>query len=92
MLDKPTVDELFGEVRSMDDYRLVIDLASQTVATPTGRVLAFDIEPGRKRCLLDGLDDIALTLQRETRIHEYEAGRRELEPWLFCDSLPGHVR
>jgi len=92
VLDKSTVDELFGEVRVRDDYWLAIDLASQTVATPTGRVLAFDIEPSRKRCLLDGLDDIALTLQREARIHEYEAGRRELEPWLFDDSLPRHVR
>jgi 3-isopropylmalate/(R)-2-methylmalate dehydratase small subunit len=92
VLDKPMVDELFGEVRVMDDYRLAIDLASQTVATPTGTVLAFEIEPGRKRCLLDGLDDIALTLQREARIHEYEARRRELEPWLFNDSLPRHVR
>ena len=87
VLARSAVDDLFQEVLAIEGYRLAIDLTAQTVATPTGEVFAFDIEPGRERGLLDGLDDIALTLERESRIREYESKRRALEPWLFRDGV-----
>lgn len=71
-LDKGAVDELFAKVHSRDDYSLAVDLEKQTVTDTEGWVINFEIDKFKKRALLEGLDDIAHTLQHEDRIIEYE--------------------
>ncbi|HWK62690.1 MAG TPA: 3-isopropylmalate dehydratase small subunit [Eoetvoesiella sp.] len=83
VLDTAIVDELFNAVSRNVGYRLSIDLPTQTVRAPSGKAWKFDIEPARKRSLLEGLDDIALTLSAIEKIRAYEAQRRRQEPWLF---------
>ncbi len=83
VLDPSTVDRLFADVHNTPGYALDIDLAAQTVTPPQGDVLPFVIEPFRKHCLLNGLDDIGLTLQHVEDIRAYELQRREQAPWLF---------
>ena len=72
------VDELFGEVISQEGYTLRIELENQTVKKPDGQVIKFKIDPFIKKCLLEGLDDISLTLQHEQEIRSYE---RSLKPF-----------
>jgi 3-isopropylmalate/(R)-2-methylmalate dehydratase small subunit len=72
------VDELFRRAASRD-YQLTIDLASQTITDSAGLKLSFDVDPFRKHCLLNGLDDIGLTLAHEDRITAYET-RRGMKP------------
>jgi 3-isopropylmalate dehydratase small subunit len=86
VLDTVAVEALFVAVHLHPGRHLRIDLAAQTVATDAGEVYTFDVEASRKRCLLEGLDDIALTLQHETAIRRYEQVRRGLEPWLFTSN------
>jgi 3-isopropylmalate/(R)-2-methylmalate dehydratase small subunit len=62
---------------------LTVDLSLQQVIKPNGDTIAFDVEPFRKHCLLNGLDDIGLTLQDADAIKIYEQGRRQQSPWLF---------
>ncbi|HET8608982.1 MAG TPA: 3-isopropylmalate dehydratase small subunit [Burkholderiales bacterium] len=83
VLDEKIVDQLFREVQTAPGYRLVIDLDAQTVTTPGGESFTFDIDPFRKRCLLNGLDEIGMTLEHADEIKAYEAKRRVQEPWLF---------
>ncbi len=68
-----TVEGLFQEVKKTNGYKLMIDLEKQTVTTPTGRKIPFEVNPFRKHCLLNGLDDIGLTLQHEKEIAAFEA-------------------
>jgi 3-isopropylmalate/(R)-2-methylmalate dehydratase small subunit len=82
-LDAATVDRLFALVDATPGLKLAIDLAAQTVTPDGGAAIRFDIDPARKHRLLNGLDDIGLTLQRADRIRAYEAQRRQDEPWLF---------
>ena len=83
VLDEATVDRLFKEVAASEGYRLAVDLEAQTLTTPTGEVIRFEVDPFRKHCLLEGLDDIGLTLQHVDAIRAYEAKRRAEAPWLF---------
>lgn len=83
VLDKPIVEKLAEECASTEGYQLDIDLEAQTVTTPNGDVYPFEVDEFRKHCLLNGFDDIELTLQQRFRIEEYEAKRRESAPWLF---------
>ena len=83
VLDPRVVDQLFREVAETEGYRLAIDLESQTVATPSGEEFRFDIDPFRKHCLVNGLDEIGLTLQHADEIRAYEDRRRQAEPWVF---------
>lgn len=83
VLDKSIVDTLARECESTEGYKLEIDLEAQTVTTPSGDVHAFELDSFRKHCLLNGFDDIELTLQQRFRIEEYEATRRQEAPWLF---------
>jgi len=83
VLDASAVDRLFADVDATPGYRLRIDLSAQLVTVPGGLALPFDVDPFRKHCLLQGLDDIALTLERAPAIRLYEAQRRRDEPWLF---------
>lgn len=83
VLDAGAVDRLFAEVAASPGYRLHIDLAAQLVTTPAGEVIPFTLDPFRKYCLLNGLDDIALALQHQDAIRDYEQERVPREPWLF---------
>jgi 3-isopropylmalate/(R)-2-methylmalate dehydratase small subunit len=82
-LDAGIVDRLFRETQANEGYRLAIDLETQTVTTPSGERFRFDIDPFRKHCMLNGLDDIGLTLQRADKIRAFEAKHRGEQPWLF---------
>lgn len=77
------VDRLFAEVDAHRGYRLEVDLAGQTVTTPTGERIPFAIDEEQKHRLLNGLDDIGLTLQFTEQIRAYEARRQAEVPWLF---------
>jgi 3-isopropylmalate/(R)-2-methylmalate dehydratase small subunit len=83
VLPEDVVDRLFDEVGSTSGYRLVVDLAEQTVSTPAGEVFHFQVGEFHKHCLLNGLDDIDLTLQHADDIRAYEQHRRAEAPWLF---------
>lgn len=82
-LSAETVDQLFREAEAQEGYQLTIDLEQQKVITPTGEAFAFSIDEFRKYCLLNGLDDIGLTLQHADDIKAYEARRKQEAPWLF---------
>ena len=84
VLDRAAVDQLFRETEATPGYRLTVDLAAQTVTTPAGEAFKFEIDAFRKHCLLNGLDDIGLTLQHVDEIKAYEARRRQEAPWLFA--------
>ncbi len=79
---------LAAECEADPGYSLKIDLEKQTVTTPSGDVHAFEVDEFRKDCLLNGFDDIELTLQRRNRIEDYEAKRRASAPWLFEEPQP----
>jgi 3-isopropylmalate/(R)-2-methylmalate dehydratase small subunit len=83
VLGRDTVEKLFRECEATPGYRLTVDLAGQTVTTPAGSAHAFEIDAFRKHCLLNGLDDIGLTLQHVDEIRAYEERRRKEAPWLF---------
>ncbi|HRC71712.1 MAG TPA: 3-isopropylmalate dehydratase small subunit [Candidatus Competibacter sp.] len=78
------VDRLFREVEATPGYRLRVDLAAQTVTTPGGETFRFEVDPFRKECLLNGWDDIGLTLRHADEIRAYETRRRQETPWLFA--------
>ena len=83
VLAEGEVDALFAAVKAFPGFRLTIDLERQTVAAPDGSLrFTFEIEPFRKHCLLNGLDDIALTLGHADEIRAFEAKRLSDEPWL----------
>ncbi len=83
VLPESKVDRLFDDTRAFPGFRLTIDLAGQTIATADGAlVIAFDVDPFRKHCLLNGYDDIGLTLQHADEIRAFEAKRLAEQPWL----------
>lgn len=82
-LDGAIVDRLFKETAATEGYQLTVDLAAQTITTPGGEVIPFEVDAFRKHCLLNGLDDIGLTLQHVDAIKAYEERRRQEAPWLF---------
>ena len=83
VLDAAVVGRLFRECEASVGYRLHVDLDRQTVTTPGGEVLAFEVDGGRKHRLFNGLDDIGLTLLQGDKINAYEARRKQEAPWLF---------
>ncbi len=83
VLGDAAVQHLFEETGAHEGYRLTVDLGSQTVTTPSGETFGFEIDAFRRHCLLNGLDDIGLTLEHVTEIRAYEARRRNEAPWLF---------
>ena len=83
VLDAATVAELIRTTLAHDGYRLRVDLAAQIVTRPDGVSMHFDVDAFRKTCLLEGLDDIGLTLQHTADINAYEQRRRSTAPWLF---------
>ena len=83
VLDAALVDSLFSQMYDQEGYQLTVDLAKQTVITPAGEEYSFEVDAFRKHCLLNGLDDIGLTLESADAIRRYEEGWREQSPWLF---------
>jgi 3-isopropylmalate/(R)-2-methylmalate dehydratase small subunit len=83
VLDAASVDDLFQAVTATPGYHLKIDLEQQIITAPNGMVYRFEVDAFRKNCLLNGLDDIGLTLQHVREIKEYEARRKSEAPWLF---------
>ncbi len=81
--DSKVVDQLFKEAAAKEGYRLAVDLEQQTVTTPGGQALKFDIDPFRKHCIMNGLDDIGLTLTHADKIRAFEAKHKVAQPWLF---------
>jgi 3-isopropylmalate/(R)-2-methylmalate dehydratase small subunit len=81
--DSKVVDQLFKEAAATEGYRLAVDLEAQTVSTPSGQALKFDIDPFRKHCIMNGLDDIGLTLTHADKIRAFEAKHKVAQPWLF---------
>jgi 3-isopropylmalate/(R)-2-methylmalate dehydratase small subunit len=82
ILSELDVARLFDEVKAFPGYKLRIDLEQQVILTPEGRGIPFDIEPFRKYCLVNGFDDIALTLRQSDKIRAFEAERLARHPWL----------
>jgi 3-isopropylmalate/(R)-2-methylmalate dehydratase small subunit len=83
VLDEKTVDGLFQETFAAPGFTLDVDLEKQTITKPSGAVIKFDVESSRKHILLNGLDDIGLTMQHAEAIKTFEQGWRNKSPWLF---------
>ncbi len=83
VLAADVVDKLFSEVAVNEGYRLNVDLMTQTITTPSGAVYPFQVDAFRKHCLLNGLDDIGLTMQQQDKIKAFEEKHRQSQPWLF---------
>lgn len=82
-LPAETIGQLFREAQATEGYQLTVNLAEQQVVTPGGEAFGFSIDAFRKYCLLNGLDDIGLTLQHADDIRAYETQRKQAAPWLF---------
>ena len=82
-LEPKIIDRLFNEAGASKGYRLAVDLEQQTVTTPGGESFHFDIDPFRKHCILNGLDDIGLTLEHADEIKAFEQKHKQAQPWLF---------
>ncbi|WP_416137127.1 3-isopropylmalate dehydratase small subunit [Halomonas sp. HK25] len=85
-LPEEVVDRLFKEAEASEGYALDVDLENQRVVTPSGEILEFEVDGFRKHCLLEGLDDIGITLQDEDAIRTFEAKHRAARPWLFREA------
>ena len=83
VFDAAIVDQLFQETVATEGYQLNVDLSAQTVITPSGQSFEFNVEEFRKYCLLNGLDDIGLTLRNVDKIKAYETRRKLEAPWMF---------
>ncbi len=82
VLPKQQVEMLMDDAQRGANAILAVDLESQEITGPDGGTIKFELEPFRKHCLLNGLDDIGLTLAKASEIDAYEARRRESQPWL----------
>ena len=82
VLPEATVSQLFDEVHAFPGYQLTIDLERQVIVRPQGQEIAFEVQAFRKYCLLNGFDDIGLTLRQSDKIKAFEAERLATKPWL----------
>ena len=82
VLPEATVAQLFDECAAFPGYSLTVDLERQVIVKPQGEEIPFDVQPFRKYCLLNGFDDIGLTLRHKDKIAAYEAERLAKKPWL----------
>ena len=82
-LSKEEVAYIFAEVAKDPAFKIIVDLQSQTVVDQTSKAFAFEVDEFRKNCLLNGLDEIDLTLQHADKIKSYEARLKGASPWLF---------
>lgn len=83
VLPENVVEQLFQEVYAQEGYRLDIDLPQQTVSTPNKETFSFEITEHRKHCLINGLDEIGLTMRHADAIHQFEQQHRQTQPWLY---------
>lgn len=83
VLDNAEVDDLFAQMYASEGYQLTVDLPRQVVIKPDGSELAFVVEGFRKHALVNGLDDIGMTLESAQAIRDYEQARQKSAPWLF---------
>ncbi len=83
VLDKMVVDGFFEEVAANPGYELAVDLSSQVITKPSGDTVSFEVDAFRKQCLLEGLDEIGLTLKDADKIRAFEFGHRQAQPWMF---------
>ncbi|WP_323140711.1 3-isopropylmalate dehydratase small subunit [Massilia phyllosphaerae] len=84
VLDAATVARLFGAVEAAPGYALDISLAEQVLRTPSGETIPFEVDAFRKHCLLNGLDEIGLSLQHADKVRAYEERTRRASPWLVA--------
>jgi len=92
VLEASIVDSLIRDTFETDGYRLEVNLDAQTVTTPSGEIYRFEVDPFRKHCLLNGLDEIGLTLQHTDKIRAFEMNRRDRQPWLFLQQSGDRLR
>jgi 3-isopropylmalate/(R)-2-methylmalate dehydratase small subunit len=85
ILDAKIVDSLFVDMYANEGYKLTVDLAKQVIIRPNGEEIAFDVDQFRKHCLINGLDDIGITLQDAEAIKSFEKQWEQKSPWLFRD-------
>jgi 3-isopropylmalate/(R)-2-methylmalate dehydratase small subunit len=83
VLDAAIVDELFKDVYANEGYQLTVNLEEQTITKPDGTKFDFEVDAFRKHCLINGLDDIDITMQHVEDIKAYEERRKQTAPWLF---------
>src|SRR5574343_287458 len=84
VLQANEIEALFQQVEATPGYKLIVDLPAQVVVRPDGQGIPFTIDAFRKECLLNGWDDIGLTLRHAEKIREFEEKRRISQPWLFA--------
>ncbi len=83
ILNEDIVETLFSDVAAIEGYQLTVNLKAQLITKPNGEQIPFEVDAFRKHCLLNGLDDIALTLEHQDEIKAYEQRRKTEAPWLF---------
>ena len=83
ILTETQVDQLFRECLATEGYEITVDLEKRQVVTPSGEAFAFEVDDFRRHCLLNGLDDIGLTLQEGDAIRAFEAKAQQARPWVF---------
>jgi 3-isopropylmalate/(R)-2-methylmalate dehydratase small subunit len=84
VLPKSEIDTLFGLVEYTPGFALAVNLEAQTLTRPDGYAIAFEVDPFRKECLLNGWDDIGLTLRHAEKIRAFEERRKQMFSWLFA--------
>ena len=84
VLPADVLEALFAKVLATPGFKLTVDLEKQTISGPEGVSISFKVDPFRKECLLNGWDDIGLTLRHAEKIRAFEAQRRIEQPWLFA--------
>ena len=82
-LPQERIDDLMADAEQGENARITVDLEAQEITRPDGEVITFDIDPFRKHCLLNGLDDIALTMEKAEAIEGFEDTQRQSLPWLY---------
>ena len=82
-VSKDELDALMADARDKENPELTVDLETLEIRRPNGGIVKFDVEEFRRKCLLDGLDDIGLTMQKKESIGGFEAKQKMLEPWLY---------
>ncbi|MEM8694255.1 MAG: 3-isopropylmalate dehydratase small subunit [Pseudomonadota bacterium] len=81
-LPQETVDILMKDAEKGSNARMTIDLEAQTITTSEGEAITFEVDPFKKHCLLEGLDDIGLTMEKSTNIDSFESSAAQSRPWV----------
>jgi 3-isopropylmalate/(R)-2-methylmalate dehydratase small subunit len=82
-LPQKDVEDLMKDADLGANAKITVDLQKQEITRPDGTVIKFDIDPFKKHCLLNGLDDIGLTMQKEKKIESFESKNKAEQPWLY---------